>query len=275
MKKRWILVLCVCLFGAGCSTTPTESLGEFRETVYVEGFLRAGHTVDSVFVGTTMPIVEVYDRDVSAITEANVTIDVDGVSYALTPIAEKLGYYEAPDLRVEGGKTYTLSVETGLGVVTAETTVPFPPTATGSSDVLTIGGETFQVDWMGDTQGGYVTTRKTQVKGEPVPIETQFGRFGGFGGTIDTTGFGARRDSIASADQWRYLEGTTVVVNEAQFSFYGTYAFLVYAIDGNYADFLVSSNQDPEVLDVPRFHVEGGIGIFASMAADSVVFRVQ
>ncbi|MFT5369135.1 MAG: hypothetical protein ACI8V2_004109 [Candidatus Latescibacterota bacterium] len=279
MIKKWMFVLCACLSGAGCNTTPTESLGEFHEILYVEGFLRAGNPVDSVFVGSTMPLFDVYDRDASAILDAIVSIEVDGTVHALTPVAGKLGYYQAPTLQIEAGKTYRLTVEAAQGIATAETTVPFPPSATGSSDVLSIGGETYRVDWVGDTQGGYVTTRKTQIKGEPVPIELQFGNRrpggGGFGGTIDTTGFGAIRDSIALADQWLYLEGTATNVNAGQFSFYGTYAFLVYAIDGNYADFLVSSNQDPEILDEPRFHVDGGIGIFASMAADSVIFRVE
>jgi hypothetical protein len=279
MMKKWMFVLCVCLSGAGCNTTPTESLGEFHEILYIEGFLRAGNRVDSVFVGSTMPLFDVYDRDASAISDPIVSIEVDGVVHALTPSGVKLGYYQAPTLQIEAGKTYRLTVEAAQGIATAETTVPFPPSATGSSDVLSIGGETYRVDWIGDTQGGYVTTRKTQIKGEPVPIELQFGNRrgggGGFGGTIDTTGFGAIRDSIALADQWLYLEGTTTNVNAGQFSFYGRYAFLVYAIDGNYADFLVSSNQDPEILDEPRFHVNGGIGIFASMAADLVVFRVE
>jgi hypothetical protein len=277
MKKRWIWVVCSCLLGTGCSTTPTESLGDFNETLYVEGFLRAGNAVDSVFVGSTMPLFDVYDRDASAISDAVVRIEVEGVVHPLTPIASKLGYYQSSTLEIEAGKTYRLTVESSLGVATAETTVPFPPAAISASDVLTIGGDPYQIDWVGDTQGGYVTTRKTQAQGEAVPIELQFGgrRPGGLGGTIDTTGFGAIRDSIALADQWRYLESTTTTINAGQFSFYGTYAFLVYAIDGNYADFLVSSNQDPEILDEPRFQVEGGIGIFASMAADSVVFRVE
>ena len=64
-------------------------------------------------------------------------------------------------------------------------------------------------------------------------------------------------------------------MNPIQFSYYGTYALLVHALDENYGDFLISSQQDEAALDEPRFHVEGGIGLFASMAADSVLFRVE
>ena len=125
-----------------------------------------------------------------------------------------------------------------------------------------------------------MTTRKTVTLGEAVAIERVFGGFrggpgGGFGGTIDTTEFGGLRDSLALAEQWRFVQGESTTLDERQFRNYGTYSFVVYAIDENYADFLVSSNQDPQVLDEPRFNVTGGIGIFASMAPDSIRFEVK
>ena len=54
--------------------------------------------------------------------------------------------------------------------------------------------------------------------------------------------------------------------------------FLLRKTDGqtiSYGDFLISSQQDEATLDEPRFHVTGGIGLCASMAADSVIFRVE
>ena len=144
----------------GCSTAPTESLGEFRETVYVEGYLRAGSPVSDLFVGTTMPLSSVYDREASALSDALVTIEVDGVSYELSPVVDRPGYYEQPDLIVESGKTYHLSVTTGLGTATAQTTVPVAPQVSGASTLL-IGGDAYRVTWEGETKGGYVTTRKS------------------------------------------------------------------------------------------------------------------
>lgn len=143
---------------------------------------------------------------------------------------------------------------------------------------LLIGGDPYQVGWAGETKGGYVTTRKSMELSEQIPLQNQFGgrRFGGgFGGAFDTTGLGAVRDSIARADQWRFMQGSSLTLNQRQFTYYGTYAFLVYTLDENYGDFLISSQQDEASLDEPRFHVIGGIGLFASMAADSVVFRVE
>ena len=280
---RWRIVFLVgavlCTAFSGCNTSPTESLGDFRETLYVEGFLRAGNAVDSVFVGTTMPLYEVYSREAAGLPDAVVTLEVDGASFALQPLTGKPGYYHRSDLIVESGKTYRLTVTTDLATATAETTVPYPPALGASLSVLQVGGDPYRITWSGETETGYVTTQKPVVLEESIPLETLFGGFGFgggfFGGGFDTTGLGATRDSLARAEQWRYVQNTSATINARQFSYYGMYAFLVYAIDENYADFLVSSQQDPQVLDEPRFHISGGIGLFASMAADSVVFRVD
>jgi hypothetical protein len=169
----------------------------------------------------------------------------------------------------------------------AETTVPFPPSLTASGTDLIFNELEFSASWSGITEVGYVTTRKLEVIGEPIPLQLQFGRFaggrpGGFGGTVDTTGLSAFQDSIAAvrdslsqADQWRFIQGTALTLGWQQFSNYGTYSFQVHTIDSNYADFLASSTQDPQFLDEPRFHVTGGIGIFASMAPSTVTFVVR
>ena len=122
----------------------------------------------------------------------------------------------------------------------------------------------------------------------PIPIELQFGelgrfrRFGGSGGTVDTTGFGALQDSLAAvrdsldqAGQWGFVQETSTSLVWQQFQNFGTYSFHVHAIDTNYADYLASSNQDAQFLDEPRFHVTGGIGILASLAPSSVTFVIR
>lgn len=277
IELRLILCAVVALGSCACSTSPTESLGEFRETIFIEGFLKAGSNVSGLFVGTTMPLSSEYDRDASALSDADVTITVDGATHLLLSAPDKPGNYHQPDLVIQPGKTYHLSVKTGLGTATAQTTVPFPPKASGAP-VVNVGGDPYRVTWEGETNGGYVTSRQAIQLQERIPPENQFGggRFGGgLGGAIDTTGFGALRDSIARADQWRFLQAQSQTLNPIQFSYYGTYSFLVFALDENYGDFLISSQQDKAALDEPRFHIDGGIGLFASMAADSVLFRVE
>ena len=275
------LAAAMCALSAGCDTSPTGSLGEFRATLYIEGYLRAGSPVDSIFVGTTTPLYETVSRSESGLQNATVAIEVDGATSLLQPISGKPGYYHLPTLQVQPGKTYRLTVETEIGVAGAETTVPLSPAITAPHTELTLDGAAFSATWEGQTAGGYITTRKPQDLGEPIPLENLFfgrfggGGFGGFGGAIDTTGFAAQRDSLARAEQWRYVQNQSTTLNWVQFSYYGTYAFEVFAIDENYADYLVSSRQDPQFLDEPRFHISGGVGVFASMAPDAVVFTIK
>ena len=87
--------------------------------------------------------------------------------------------------------------------------------------------------------------------------------------------FGTRRDSFAQAEQWQFLrEESSTTVDYNSFTRFGSYTMLVYTLDSNYGDFLVSSQQDPRLLDEPRFSVQGGVGLLASMAPDSIIYQV-
>lgn len=271
-----ILVLGVlCSIATGCGKSPVSAQSG-GTTLYVESFLRAGSPVDSVFVGVTTPISGTIGRDSSAVIGATVTLTVDGTTSALRALPGRLGYYALPSLRVISGKTYRLSVKAGGNTALASTTVPPPPTVSASSTLMKVGDNPISIAWSSPAgqNNGFLSVVAAQSLSDPIPIQSIFGnRFPGFGG-IDTTGFTAARDSLSIRDRWQYQQGNSTTLNWRQFSRYGTYAFRVYALDTNYADYLISSRQDPQTLDEPRFHVSGGIGIFASMAADSVVFNV-
>ena len=275
--KKYLVTLAVAIWVSGCSTTPTDSLGEYTPTLYLEGYLIAGRSVDSVYVGTTTPLLETFAREDVGLPDATVVITVDDVSQTLASVGG--GYYSSANLIVETGKTYAFLVETSLGQMSGSTTVPQPPSLSATGSVVSADLTSIEIGWEGLTEAGYVTTRKPVTLGESIPVAFQFGggRFGGgFGGAgIDTTGFGARRDSLAQAEQWRFMrEGSTAIINFNSFTRFGTYTMLVYTLDSNYGDFLVSSQQDPRLLDEPRFSVQGGVGLLASMAPDSIVYEV-
>jgi len=261
----------------GCGDNSVNPQGGSQATLYIESFLKAGGPVDSVFVGVTTPLSETVSRSESGVTGAAVTLEVDGTTSALQALAGRPGYYFLPTLRVASGKTYRLTVKAGERTAQAQTTVPSPPAVSASSAEMKVGDNPITVTWKGASGSnyGFLSTVAAQSLGPSIPLGTLFGgRFPGFSG-IDTTGFAAQRDSLSIRDRWQYQQGHSTTLNWRQFSHYGTYVFRVYSIDRNYADFLVSSRQDPQTLDEPRFHVSGGIGIFASMAADSVVFKVS
>jgi len=288
VKQLFIFLPCAALlFGllTGCDTSPTDSEVEFTPTLFIEGYLVVGSSVTDIFVATTAPLYELYNRAQNAVPNASVTLQVDGATFTMFPVPDSPGHYHLPDLIVQSGKTYSLFVAAGELTAQAMTTVPFPPTLVTYQTDLVFNRTEFSASWSGDTHGGYVTTKKLELEGAPIPLERQFGGFrggGGFGGTVDTTGFGALQDSLATVrdslskvDQWRFVQGTSTTLSWQQFSNYGTYSFQVYTIDTNYADYLASSTQDPQFLDEPRFHITGGIGIFASMAPSGVSFVVR
>ena len=116
MSRRSVGVL-ICLavpaflLPMGCDTSPTDSLGDFRPVLVVEGFLTAGEPVEGIYVGTTMPLYEVYDRNQSAISDAKVTIEVDSDVSSLQPVTGSPGIYHLPGLEVQSGKTYLLTAQ--------------------------------------------------------------------------------------------------------------------------------------------------------------------
>lgn len=274
--RKWIAFLGAAILTSACSTTPTDSLGEYSPTLYLEGYLVAGRSVDSIYVGTTTPLLETFTREEIGLPDATVIVTADGQDHLLTSVGG--GYYSDPSLVVQSGTNYSIRVETSLGQMTAGTTVPGAPNLSATGAAVSAEVPEIEVFWEGATEAGYITTRKALALGASIPVEFQFGggRFGGgFGGAIDTTGFGARRDSLAQAEQWRFLRaGSSSTIDFNSFTRFGTYTFLVYTLDNSYGDFLVSSQQDPRLLDEPRTNVQGGVGLFASMAPDSVLYEV-
>ena len=69
-KIQWIFCLFLCLGAGGCSTAPTESLGVFRGDGLCRGLFAGGESCVDLFVGTTMPLSSVYDREASALSDA-------------------------------------------------------------------------------------------------------------------------------------------------------------------------------------------------------------
>ena len=164
MNSRSIQVLITLALPAlvlqvGCDTSPTGSLGDFRPVLYVEGYLKAGEPVEGLFVGTTTPLYEIHDRTESAVSDASVTIEVDGATTQLQPTAGRPGTYHSPALSIESGKTYGLIVQAEDFVARGQTTVPYPPTIVANGGTFTVNGTTFSASWEGATAGGYFTAK--------------------------------------------------------------------------------------------------------------------
>jgi hypothetical protein len=150
--KRLILLTCFVLISASCSTTPTDSLGEFTPTLYLEGYLIAGQPVDNVYVGTTTPLLETFTREEVGLPDATVVLSVDGTDWVLTSVGG--GHYANPKMTIEVGKMYALRAETTLGTLTASTVVPVPPALTSTGSSVSADLSSLEVSWLGETEAG-------------------------------------------------------------------------------------------------------------------------
>jgi len=125
VKKLERLIIFALLFTllvlSGCedSTEP-----EFIPQLTVNGELRAGFPIDSIYLNWSAKITERYDTDAQRISNADVRIN--GV--LLREYTNRKGVYYHPDttLLVQSGATYALEIQVGDYQAYSETTVPQP-----------------------------------------------------------------------------------------------------------------------------------------------------
>lgn len=148
LRRMIFLAMTVLVAFAGCDS-PIAS--DYQEQIVVGAFIYSGAPIDSVVLHRTTPLGQYYDDTDYAVTDAQVTVTVDGVVHTLKPLAEKGRYYlPASELIVQGGKTYNLSITApnlqsgGTHNISASTTVPMPIHLSGIAD--SIHGLSFTLD---------------------------------------------------------------------------------------------------------------------------------
>lgn len=201
--------------------------------------------------------------------------------------------YEAENLIVEYGQTYTLEVRAAIAgeelFATSTTTVPQPG---------------FQI-LEDKSLLGSLRYRQRDLNGEIINFRITFDRSPGTTyyaasytalgadvssfiyenpfGDVDTS------DVIEDFNDFKYafdwIQDTPVAPGESTIEvfsfftwFYGDYRVVLYAADRNYRDFLSTFNQVQEIdgnFHEPAFHIEGdGIGVFGSAVVDTAFFRI-
>jgi Domain of unknown function (DUF4249) len=126
-----------------CSMTVTGVELAHDEKIVVYASLIAGESVKNIQITHTVPPLDTFNVERSRIENAQGSVTVDGVSYALRlqprviPVtrmdsinydqANQPSLYEAVGLTAQSGKTYTLQVSWNNKQATATTRVPEPP----------------------------------------------------------------------------------------------------------------------------------------------------
>jgi hypothetical protein len=126
------LVIAIIPLLGGCEDIASADDIPYVERIVVRGKLEVWKPVDSILLTRTLPLGVSYDPADAAITDADATITADGVTHRLLHIGA--GFYHAPDLIVQPGRSYTLNVSSNGKKVTATTLAPLPL----SIDTLTV-----------------------------------------------------------------------------------------------------------------------------------------
>lgn len=113
---------------AGCGDGDTTGPGT-REEIVVFGYLYVGEAIseeNALLLSRTRPVLDPFDPEEAAVTEAVVTIRKEGEEEADTLEMIRPGRYAEPELVIEALATYHLRVEIeGEDPITASTTTPW------------------------------------------------------------------------------------------------------------------------------------------------------
>lgn len=292
MKRYIKLLFVLLLFCSGCELYTQD---EYEEYIVVESYLVANGTLPNVLLSHTTPIEEEYNFQDTAINGAEVQIRRLNADSSIIETFEykqvNPGIYE-PVLShtVLDEQLYELYIQTNSGeTVKAQTYVP------GNF-------ETVNRDQIKD---GYVYQSEEQVQLKVTPSEypgRQTFYFFTVNVSADTdlklTPFYADLVETQDADTANFYINSSNIVNEGNYNqnqdgtislnlpwisiaFYGRNTIIANAIDDNMYDFLRSqsvqtggSTLSPGEIQNIDYNVEGGIGIFGSMASDTISVNI-
>lgn len=263
---------------------------EYQEYYVVESYLIANGNLQQVRLSTTNPIDETYQFEDNAISGATVKIQrlnpdssvADEYAYEL----QQPGIYTpVNNITVEAAQLYRLHVTTENGDEISSTTyIPGNFETINELEPSYVYQGEQQVE-LTTTPSSYITNRQTYFiftinALDPTPN--------------NLTPFYADQVDDDETDIEEYYVNSSGIVNEGNFdqnsdgtitlrlpwlavAFYGTNNIVVNAIDDNLYDFIRShdtqsggSTLSPGEIQNIRYNVEGGIGIFGSMASDTI-----
>jgi Domain of unknown function (DUF4249) len=275
--KKWLgkLAVCFALLGiiafSGCDQ-PIQS--QYFEQINVASFIYAGEAIDSVVLHRTTPFGDYYDDLDYAVDSALVIVTTNGVADTLLPATLKGRYYlPASKLIVQGGQTYMLSITAanqqtgGTHYLTSTTTVPMPIHLGSIAD--SIRGQTIILDTNNLANFAFLVTAgpidepSREYLLSVTALDTNLGRIH-VGG--DSSAETVHYSNIAT--------GPEIALTSRYFTWYGPSLITFYAIDTNFADYQRQLSGGGDYVPTLN-HINGGIGVFASAAIDTVSFIIK
>lgn len=280
MNRRVLFatVAALLMVGGACDSTGPSPTGE---EVVVEAFLYAGESVQDIELSRAISLNS--DDSVGVpISDAEVRLEKEGVMYELVP-SDSSGHYHYPgnDLTVETRDVFQLEVRHNEHRITAETTVPPPPSdvalAHDTLEVSTFDGpgggppggppneepdsieqNALTVTWDNPEGDYHYVVVESLVEEDPVYLLPEFirERFSGF-------------QFVASPTTANYYN-----IRSQALRVLGEHVARVYRVNEEYADLYENREQDSRDLNEPPSNVTGGLGIFSAFNSKTDTFQV-
>jgi len=270
----------IALLGALIAAACTEETPFVPESdlVVVRAYLYANEPVTEIQLTSTVALGS-EDSVGPPISDADVKLIKDGITYQLEPTPGREGYYYYPgeDLTVNTGDIFRIEVTYYGKLAYAQTVVPPAPAGVGMTfDELVVedfsaggfgGGFGFmrrfmvedttavRVTWLNEENSSYYVTLEN-VETDPQQIETGLPF--------------ARPGRIISIP----ITGEEYIISLFNVTHYGRHEAKVYRVNQEYVDLYSSRRQDTRDLNEPLTNVVNGLGIFTAFNSKSAFFDV-
>ena len=284
--KKLIPIITILIILSGCELYEQD---EYQEYYVVESYLVANDDLQQVRLSTTSPIEETYSFKDNTVSGASVEIQKlhsdSTVADQYQYMQQQPGIYIPVDsTTIEAKQLYRLKATTQDGhEITSITYVPGDFRTLSELEPSYTYQDTQQVELTVEPSY-YITERQTYFVFTVNTLEPSFNNL---------TPFYADQVDDEDTDIEEFYINSSGIVNEGNFesndktitlslpwigvAFYGSNNIIVNAIDDNLYDFLRShgtqgggTTLSPGEIQNIRYNVDGGIGIFGSMASDTV-----
>jgi hypothetical protein len=286
----YILIILAAVLTVLFSSCDPYSDDSYREYVVIESYLVAERRLPDVHVSTTLPIDEVYTFEDAAVTDATVTLHVlgeaDEIEQSYNFIMTDPGVYRSNAIHiVEPRRSYRLDVEIeGRGLITAQTTVPDTFRVTGQVPETIIYQSDQQLELT--ITPNFNPGRQNVYVFNTIADEPEYENLTPFYKSI--------YDNDDQSDLQDFRNNASNLINEGNFqideegfielrfpwigvAFYGENQIVTNSLDRNIFDFIRSqdvqlggSTLAPGEIPNAIYNIDGGIGVFGSLAADTV-----
>jgi len=287
----------VFIFLTSCGNSVVELEDTFEPKLVIQAFIFPGSKVSQIQVTRNFPLNRYPKPSDMIVKDAIVTITdlLTKKEYQLSFNQEKLEYeYSGNDFIVEYDREYQLKVVgTNLGKsLTVTATTKTPKKGFSIIKEKTISGNIFyrQKDENGEVKNLPLVFKLSQgTSFYPISIVALDAKEENF--IYDNAYREVKKDDvIKDLDNYKYRQRLVFNVNPlgefyeyeipwTSIWFYGNYRMIVYAADENYRLFSLSYKNVQEFdgnFHEPKVTLQGdGIGVFASMIADTVYFKVN